>query len=90
MPHCHGQNGICTLTKFENSFSVEGNQGFFMQAVRRFFQEVSQEVSKVTWPSMQDVRASSVVVVMMMIIFGTFFLIIDKVFSAVILGFIGQ
>lgn len=44
----------------------------------RFFREVKQEASKVTWPSRRETIMTTVVVIIMVIIMSIFFLLADK------------
>lgn len=45
----------------------------------QFFQEVRQEVSKVTWPSRKEVWITTVAVIVMVAAASLFFLIADQV-----------
>lgn len=56
----------------------------------KFFREVKQEGSKVTWPTKQETTTATMVVIVMVIIASVFFLVADWVlFKSVqaILGF---
>ena len=46
-----------------------------------FFQQVRQEVSKVTWPGRNEVRISSVMVLVLVALASVFFLLADQVIS---------
>ncbi len=47
----------------------------------QFLQQVRSEVSKVTWPSRNEVLISSVMVVVLVILASIFFLLADQVIS---------
>ncbi|KKB09785.1 preprotein translocase subunit SecE [Devosia chinhatensis] len=47
----------------------------------QFLQQVRSEVSKVTWPSRNEVLISSIMVVVLVIMASLFFLLADQVIS---------
>ena len=47
----------------------------------QFLQQVRSEVSKVTWPSRNEVLISSIMVVVLVILASLFFLLADQVIS---------
>jgi preprotein translocase subunit SecE len=47
----------------------------------QFLQQVRSEVSKVTWPSRNEVLISSIMVVVLVILASVFFLLADQVIS---------
>jgi preprotein translocase subunit SecE len=47
-----------------------------------FFQQVRQEVSRVTWPSRKETVVTTAMVFVMVFIAAAFFFIVDQVFSA--------
>jgi preprotein translocase subunit SecE len=56
----------------------------------QFFQEVRQEVSKVTWPSRKEVWVTTVAVLIMVSLAALFFLLVDQALGwlvSLILGF---
>jgi len=56
----------------------------------QFFQEVRQEVSKVTWPSRKEVWITTVAVLIMVALAALFFLLVDQALGwlvSLILGF---
>ncbi len=55
----------------------------------KFFREVRVELSKVTWPSREELIQSTIVVVIAVAIAGTFIAIWDAIFSKVISLFTG-
>ena len=48
-----------------------------LKKVRKFYNEVRQEVLKVVWPSRADVISSAAIVLLMVMIFSLFFLALD-------------
>jgi preprotein translocase subunit SecE len=46
-----------------------------------FFQQVRQEVSKVTWPGRNEVVVSTIMVIVLVILASLFFLAADQVIS---------
>ena len=51
---------------------------------REFLHEVRVEMRNVTWPTMTDVRATTVVVIITVIFFGIFLFIVDKISGVVV------
>jgi preprotein translocase subunit SecE len=47
-----------------------------------FFQQVRQEVSRVTWPSRKETVVTTAMVFVMVFIAAIFFFVVDQVFSA--------
>jgi preprotein translocase subunit SecE len=47
-----------------------------------FFQQVRQEVSRVTWPTRKETVVTTAMVFVMVFIAAAFFFIVDQVFSA--------
>ena len=47
-----------------------------------FFQQVRQEVSRVTWPSRKETLVTTAMVFAMVFIAAIFFFLVDQVFSA--------
>jgi preprotein translocase subunit SecE len=55
----------------------------------QFYQQVRQEVSKVTWPSRKETTVTSAMVFVMVIVVSLFFLVVDYILGtgvAYILG----
>ena len=48
----------------------------------QFYQQVRQEVSKVTWPSRKETTVTSAMVFVMVIVVSLFFLLVDYVLGA--------
>jgi preprotein translocase subunit SecE len=49
-----------------------------------FFQQVRQEVSRVTWPTRKETVVTTAMVFVMVFIAAAFFFLVDQVFSAVV------
>ena len=47
-----------------------------------FFQQVRQEVSRVTWPSRKETMVTTAMVFVMVFIAAVFFFVVDQMFSA--------
>ena len=47
-----------------------------------FFQQVRQEVSRVTWPTRKETLVTTAMVFVMVFIAAAFFFVVDQVFSA--------
>ena len=47
-----------------------------------FFQQVRQEVSRVTWPTRKETAVTTAMVFVMVFIAAAFFFLVDQVFSA--------
>ena len=47
----------------------------------QFFQEVRQEVSKVTWPSRKEVMITTIAVVVMVTVASIFFMLADQLLA---------
>jgi len=50
----------------------------------QFFQQVRQEVAKVTWPTRRETTISTIMVFVMVIIAAIFFFVVDQVLSLAI------
>jgi len=48
----------------------------------QFYQQVRQEVSKVTWPSRKETTITSAMVFVMVIVVSLFFLVVDYILGA--------
>jgi preprotein translocase subunit SecE len=54
-----------------------------------FFQQVRQEVSKVTWPSRKETMVTTIMVLIMVVISSLFFLAADQVLSKIVKFLLG-
>ena len=48
----------------------------------QFYQQVRQEVAKVTWPSRKETTVTSAMVFVMVIVVSLFFLVVDYILGA--------
>lgn len=62
----------------------------FVQRSHAFLLLVRGEVRKVTWPSRDDLRRSTVVITILVIIIGVVIGLMDFVFSWVLIDFLGR
>ena len=58
-----------------------GKFGEYPRRWKQFFHDVRSEMSKVVWPTRQDVTSTTVVVLITVAFFGLFFLLTDTTFS---------
>ena len=52
--------------------------------LKSFFQEVRVEMSKVTWPTLDEVKSSTTIVMMLLAILASIVFVYDKVFEKII------
>jgi preprotein translocase subunit SecE len=50
----------------------------------QFFQQVRQEVAKVTWPTRRETTVSTLMVFVMVIVAAIFFFVVDQVLSVAV------
>jgi preprotein translocase subunit SecE len=55
----------------------------------QFFSEVRQEGRKVTWPTPNETRITTIMVLIMVLIAGVFFLAVDFVLGFAVRGLLG-
>ena len=48
----------------------------------KFFEEVRQEVSRVTWPTRKETMVTTAMVFLMVFVAAGFFFLVDQIFSA--------
>lgn len=61
----------------ENDQSLGGRMRQFPARTRGFFSDVRNEIRKVTFPSMKEVRATTIVVIITVFVFAFYFWLID-------------
>jgi preprotein translocase subunit SecE len=61
----------------ENDQSLGGRMKQFPSRTRGFFSDVRNEVRKVTFPNMKEVRATTIVVIITVFVFAFYFWLID-------------
>lgn len=54
------------------------------QKISKFITEVRQEMSKVSWPTRNELKGSTIVVLVVSVIFAVFIYLVDKVLSGVL------
>ncbi len=62
----------------------------FAQRSRGFVWQVRGEVRKITWPSLDDLRRSTVVITILVIIIGIVIGVMDRAFSWLLIDFFGR
>ncbi len=62
----------------------------FTQRAAAFLQEVRAEVRKVSWPTWEDLRKSTVVITILIIVIGIIIGLMDWFFSWLLIGFLGR
>ena len=56
----------------------------FITRTRDFFEEVVEELKKVTWPDMSQLRSATVVIIIFVIIVSAIILVMDQAMSGVL------
>ena len=62
----------------------------FAQRSAIFVQQVRGEVRKVTWPTWDDLRKSTIVITILLIIIGILIGLMDWLFSKLLIDFLGR
>ncbi len=62
----------------------------FAQRTAVFTQQVRGEVRKVTWPTWDDLRRSTIIITIFVIIIGIIIGLMDTLFSLVLIRWLGQ
>lgn len=62
----------------------------FTQRSMIFVQDVRAEVRKVTWPTWEDLRKSTVVIIIIVIIIGIIIGLMDFFFAKLLIDFLGR
>ena len=65
--------------------TAEEKPGLFVR-VREFYQEVMTEMSKVTWPSKDELKNSTQVVLFLLGVIGAVIYFYDRLFQLIVLG----
>lgn len=60
-----------------------------MESPTKFFREVRQEVSKVTWPTRKETWTSTVMVLILVVISALFFWVVDGTISLIVRYILG-
>ena len=62
----------------------------FAQRSATFLREVRGEVRKISWPSWDDLRRSTLVITIFVVVIGLVIGIMDSVFSLILIRWLGQ
>ena len=62
----------------------------FTQRSAAFLREVRSEVRKITWPSWDDLRRSTLVITIFVIVIGLMIGVMDSLFSLILIRGLGQ
>ncbi len=52
--------------------------------ISKFFQDVKQEMSKVSWPTREELKGTTIIVIVISLILAVFIFITDKVLQGLI------
>jgi len=66
----------------QGGVAARGEQVMAKTSPIEFFQQVRQEVSRVTWPSRKETMVTTAMVFVMVFIAAVFFFVVDQVFSS--------
>ena len=66
----------------QGGVAARGEQVMAKTSPIEFFQQVRQEVSRVTWPSRKETMVTTEMVFVMVFIAAVFFFVVDQVFSS--------
>lgn len=58
------------------------------QKISKYFSEVGQELSKVSWPSREELYGSTLVVIVLCVILSVFFFFVDNIVLNRLLEFV--
>jgi preprotein translocase subunit SecE len=62
--------------------AARGEENMAKTSPVEFFQQVRQEVSRVTWPSRKETMVTTAMVFVMVFVAAVFFFVVDQVFSS--------
>lgn len=55
-----------------------------IEKIRSFARDVKTEMTKVSWPSREDLKDSTLVVIVVMLLFSAFAFTVDRILSAAV------
>ncbi|MFA6342011.1 MAG: preprotein translocase subunit SecE [Fibrobacteraceae bacterium] len=61
-----------------------------MQKIQQYIKEVIQELKKVTWPTWEELKGSTMVVILFSVIMGCYIAGLDFVFAMLVEKFLGR
>jgi len=65
------------------AFAILWRKGYFLR-ISAYFQETQEELKKCTWPSMDELKGSTVVVMVSIAILGGFTVMVDFVIAMMV------
>lgn len=57
----------------------------FVQRIQNFFEDIINELKKVTWPTREDLMASTKVTLFMLLVMGVVIFFFDRIFASVVM-----
>jgi len=57
----------------------------FVQRVQNFFEDIINELKKVTWPTKEDLMASTKVTLFMLLVMGVVIFFLDRIFAFLVM-----
>lgn len=57
----------------------------FVQRIQNFFEDIINELKKVTWPTREDLMASTKVTLFMLLVMGVVIFFFDRIFAFVVM-----
>jgi preprotein translocase subunit SecE len=61
-----------------------------MQKIQQYIKEVIQEMKKVTWPTWEELKGSTMVVILFSVVMGCYIAGLDVCFSFLVEKFLGR
>jgi preprotein translocase subunit SecE len=68
-----------TKTATADAKAIAGGVAGWPSAIRDYYDELKQEMRRVTWPNMDQVKATTVVVILAVFAFAAYFAVVDLV-----------
>lgn len=57
----------------------------FVQRIQNFFEDIINELKKVTWPTREDLMASTKVTLFMLLVMGVVIFFLDRIFAFLVM-----
>jgi preprotein translocase subunit SecE len=77
-------------TSVEGRPSLSGRIGGFAQGVAAYLRDVRAEVRKVSWPTWEDLRRTTLIIIVFVIVIGIIIGLMDVVASWVLIDLLGR
>jgi preprotein translocase subunit SecE len=77
-------------TSVEGRPSLAGRVGGFAQSVAAYLRDVRAEVRKVSWPTWDDLRRTTMVIIVFVIVIGLIIGLMDVISSWVLIDLLGR